>query len=87
MLIDYSTLSQNRLQISLTLHFHFLLETNSYKQENILYLRQEIRNIKKLMIHGELVIEWIKEKSIKDVVGENIGYDQKVAERRYQQSC
>ena len=25
-LIDYSSLSQNRLQISLTLHFHFLLD-------------------------------------------------------------
>ena len=30
---------------------------------------------KKLMINGELVIEWIKEKSIKDVVVENICYD------------
>jgi len=27
------------------------------------------------MIHGELVIEWIKEKIIKDVVVENICYD------------
>ena len=35
------------------------------------------------MINGELVIEWIKEKSIKDVVVENICYDWKVAERRY----
>ena len=33
------------------------------------------KNIKKLMINGELVIEWIKEKSIKDVVVENICYD------------
>ena len=32
------------------------------------------------MINGELVIEWIKEKSIKDVVVENICYDQKVAD-------
>ena len=29
----------------------------------------------KLMINGELVIEWKKEKSIKDVVVENICYD------------
>ena len=41
------------------------------------------KNIKKLMINGELVIEWKKEKSIKDIVVENICYDQKVAERRY----
>jgi len=27
------------------------------------------------MINGEFVIEWKKEKSIKDVVGENICYD------------
>ena len=33
------------------------------------------KNIKKMMINGELVIEWIKEKSIKDVVVENICYD------------
>lgn len=33
------------------------------------------KNVKKLMINGELVIEWKKEKSIKDVVGENICYD------------
>ena len=33
------------------------------------------KNIKKLMINGELVIEWIKEKSIKDVVVEKICYD------------
>ena len=33
------------------------------------------KNIKKLMINGELVIEWKKEKSIKDVVMENICYD------------
>ena len=33
------------------------------------------KNIKKLMINGELVIEWKKEKSIKDVVVENICYD------------
>ena len=32
-------------------------------------------NIKKLMINGELVIEWKKEKSIIDVVVENICYD------------
>lgn len=35
----------------------------------------ERKNIKKLMINGELVIEWKKEKSIKDVVMENICYD------------
>ena len=35
----------------------------------------ERKNIKKLMINGELVIEWKKEKSIKDVVVENICYD------------
>jgi len=28
-----------------------------------------------MMINGELVIEWKKEKSIKDVVVENICYD------------
>ena len=33
------------------------------------------KNIKKLMINGELVIEWKKEKSIKNVVVENICYD------------
>ena len=32
-------------------------------------------DIKKFMINGEFVIEWKKEKSIKDVVGENICYD------------
>ena len=35
----------------------------------------ERQNIKKLMINGELVIEWKKEKSIKDIVMENICYD------------
>ena len=35
----------------------------------------EKKNIKKLIINGELVIEWKKEKSIKDVVVENICYD------------
>ena len=47
-----------------------------------LYLRghylssdEERKNIKKIMINGELVIEWKKEKSIKDVVVENICYD------------
>ena len=35
----------------------------------------ERKNIKKLMINGELVIEWKKEKSIKDAVMENICYD------------
>ena len=45
------------------------------------------KNIKKSMINGKLVIEQIKEKSIKDVVVENICYDQKVAEQRYRQSC
>ena len=35
----------------------------------------ERKNIKKLMINGEFVIEWKKEKSIKDVVVENICYD------------
>ena len=43
----------------------------------------ERKNIKKLMINGELVIEWKKEKSIKDIVMENICYDEKVVERRY----
>ena len=33
------------------------------------------KNIKKLMIKGELVVEWKKEKSIEDVVEENICYD------------
>ena len=33
------------------------------------------KNIKKMMINGELVLEWKKEKSIKDVVVENICYD------------
>ena len=33
------------------------------------------KNIKKMMINGELVIEWKKKKSIKDVVVENICYD------------
>ena len=33
------------------------------------------KNIKKMMINGELVIEWKKEKSIKDVVVEKICYD------------
>ena len=32
----------------------------------------ERKNIKKLMINGELVIEWKKEKSIKDVVMEDL---------------
>ena len=35
----------------------------------------ERKNIKKLMINGELVIEWKNKKSIKDVVMENICYD------------
>ena len=35
----------------------------------------ERKNIKKLMINGELVIEWKNEKSIKDVIMENICYD------------
>ena len=35
----------------------------------------ERKNIEKLMINGELVIEWKKEKSIKDIVMENICYD------------
>ena len=35
----------------------------------------EMKKIKNLMINGELVIEWKKEKSIKDVVVENICYD------------
>ena len=35
----------------------------------------ERKNIKKLMINGALVIEWKKEKSIKDIVMENICYD------------
>ena len=32
----------------------------------------ERKNIKKLMINAELVIEWEKEKSIKDVVMEDL---------------
>ena len=35
----------------------------------------EMKKIKNLMINGELVIEWKKEKSVKDVVVENICYD------------
>ena len=35
----------------------------------------EKKKYQKMMINGELVIEWIKEKSIKDVVVENICYD------------
>ena len=35
----------------------------------------EKKKIKNLMLNGELVIEWKKEKSVKDVVGENICYD------------
>ena len=35
----------------------------------------EMKKIKNLMINGELVIEWKKEKSIKDVVVVNICYD------------
>ena len=41
----------------------------------ILVTQTPEKNIKKLMINGELVIEWKKEKSIKDVVMENICYD------------
>ena len=33
------------------------------------------KNIKKLMINGEIVVEIEKEKSIKDVIVENICYD------------
>ena len=35
----------------------------------------EKKKIKNLMLNGKLVIEWKKEKSIKDVVVENICYD------------
>ena len=35
----------------------------------------EKKKIKNLMLNGELVIEWKKEKSIKYVVVENICYD------------
>ena len=35
----------------------------------------EKKKYQKMMINGELVIEWKKEKSIKDVVVENICYD------------
>ena len=50
------------------------------RQQEIIYepkrdLSEEKKKIKNLMINGELVIEWKKEKSIKDVVGENICYD------------
>ncbi len=34
----------------------------------------EKKKYQKMMINGELVIEWKKEKSIKDVVVENICY-------------
>ena len=44
------------------------------RSEAVLQLGKR-KNIKKLIINGELVIEWKKEKSIKDVVGENICYD------------
>ena len=50
------------------------------RQQEIIYepkrdLSEEKKKIKNLMINGELVIEWKKEKSIKDVVVENICYD------------
>ena len=35
----------------------------------------EMKKYQKLIINGELVIEWKKEKSIKDIVVENICYD------------
>ena len=35
----------------------------------------EKKKYQKMMINGELVVEWKKEKSIKDVVVENICYD------------
>ena len=44
---------------------------DKHKRESLL-LRDLL---KKLIINGELVIEWKKEKSIKDVVVENICYD------------
>ena len=44
------------------------------RSEAVLQWRKR-KNIKKLIINGELVIEWKKEKSIRDVVGENICYD------------
>ena len=45
------------------------------KRSEAVFTVGERKNIKKLMINGELVIEWKKEKSIKDVVVENICYD------------
>ena len=45
------------------------------KRSEAVFTVGERKNIKKMMINGELVIEWKKEKSIKDVVVENIFYD------------
>ena len=45
------------------------------KRSEAVFTVGERKNIKKMMINGELVIEWKKEKSIKDVVVENICYD------------
>lgn len=45
------------------------------KRSEAVLQRGKRKNIKKMMINGELVIEWKKEKSIKDVVVENICYD------------
>ena len=44
------------------------------KRSEAVFTVGERKNIKKMMINGELVIEWKKEKSIKDVVVENICY-------------
>ena len=45
------------------------------KRSEAVFTVGERKNIKKMMINGELVIEWKKEKSIKIVVVENICYD------------
>ena len=45
------------------------------KRSEAVFTVGERKNIKKMMINGELVIEWKKEKSIKDIVVENICYD------------
>ena len=45
------------------------------KRSEAVFTVGERKNIKKMMINGELVIELKKEKSIKDAVVENICYD------------
>ena len=53
------------------------------KRSEAVFTVGERKNIKKMMIKDEFVIELKKEKSIKDAVVENICYDYKVSERRY----